>query len=252
MSQQSFRLKGDIMRRALALLLVLLLPLAGCSAYKSQEIGFKPPSAYAGMQVVNGAQVAAQSYADAGSAKAAFGFDIRGAGLLPVEVIIDNGGPASLVVVPEQTFLIDAEGNYWNLLDSRTAYQRVESSSEYATIGKGASKGAFLGAAGGAIVGAALGILTGDNVGNAIGKGAAVGAAGGAVIGGTDAGTSGETGRQISRDLANKQLDNKPIRSGVLGRGFLFYPGEAPSARQLRLQLKELETGKLHNVTMLL
>lgn len=238
------------MRKMLAVLLLLALSLTGCSAYKSQEVGFKPPSAYAGMQMVNGAQVAAQSYADAGAAKAAFGFDIRGAGLMPVQLIIDNGGPSSLVVVPEQTFLIDAEGNYWNLLDSRTAYQRVESSSEFATIGKGAGKGAFLGAAGGAIVGAALGILTGENVGNAIGKGAAVGAAGGAVIGGTDAGTSGETGRQISRDLANKQLDNKPIRSGVLGRGFLFYPGEAPSASQLRLQLKEVETGKLHNLTM--
>lgn len=245
-----FEKKGDTMKRFTALVLLLLLPLAGCAAYKSQEVGFRPPSAYPGMQVVNGAQVAAQAYADTGSAKAAFGFDIRGAGLLPVQLIIDNAGTSSLVVVPEQTFLIDADGNFWNLLDSRTAYQRVESSSEFATIGKGAGKGAFLGAAGGAIVGAALGILTGENVGTALGKGAAVGAAGGAVIGGADAGTSGETGRQISRDLANKQLDNKPIRSGVLGRGFLFYPGEAPSASQLRLQLKEVETGKLHNLTM--
>ncbi len=238
------------MKRIVVALLLMLVPLVGCSAYKSQEVGFKPPSAYPGMQLVNGAQVAAQAFAEKSQAKETFGFDIRGAGLLPVQVIIDNAGSAALVVVPEQTFLIDGQGNYWNLLDSRTAYQRVESSSEYATIGKGAGKGAFLGAAGGAIVGAALGILTGENVGEAIGKGAAVGAAGGAVFGGADAGTSGETGRQISRDLANKQLDNKPIKAGVLGRGFLFYPGEAPSASQLRLQLKELETGKLHNLTL--
>jgi hypothetical protein len=238
------------MKRFTLLALLLLLPMIGCSAYKSQEVGFRPPSAYPGMQMANGAQVAAQAFADPAQAKAAFGFDIRKAGLLPVQVVIDNLGPAALVVVPDQSFLIDAEGNYWNLLDSRTAYQRVEGSSEYANIGKGAGKGAFLGAAGGAIVGAAIGILTGENVAETLGKGAAVGAAGGAVIGGADSATSGETGRQIARDLANKELDNKPIRPGILGRGFLFYPGEAPSAGQLRLQLKELESGRLHNLTL--
>ncbi|MEZ4485522.1 MAG: hypothetical protein R2864_13355 [Syntrophotaleaceae bacterium] len=63
------------------------------------------------MQLVAGAQVAAQSYADSAAAKQAFGFDIRAAGLLPVQVVIDNGGASALNMVPEQTFLIDADGN---------------------------------------------------------------------------------------------------------------------------------------------
>lgn len=228
----------------------LLMVAAGCVSYKSQEVSFKPPSAYPNVQVVAGAQVAASAYADKAAAKQAFGFDIREAGLLPVQVIIDNGGRHALSVVPEQTFLVDSEGNFWNLLDNRTAYQRVEKSSDYARIGKGAGKGSLLGGAGGAVVGAAIGILTGQNVGDAAMKGAAVGAAGGAVIGGAEAGTSDEGGRQISRDLANKDLKNQAVQPGSLGRGFLFFPGEAPAAASLRLQIREADTDLIHTVTL--
>jgi len=204
------------------------------------------------MQIVAGAQVAAEAYANPEKAKKAFGFDIRGAGLLPVQVVIDNTGSHGLQVVPDQTFLVDGQSNMWNLLDRRTAYERVEKSSEFATIAKGAGKSSLLGGAGGAIVGAAIGILAGQNVGEAIGKGATVGAAGGAVIGGTQAGSSEEPGRQISRDLANKELENRNIEPGILGRGFLFFPGEAPSASMLRLQLRETESGKIHTVLLTL
>ena len=166
---------------------LLFLALAGisCTRYKSQEVSFRPPSAYPGMQVVAGAQIAAEDYADKAAARDAFGFDIRGVGILPVQVVLDNTGAHPLTIVPEQTFLIDEKGNLWNLLDRRTAYDRVESSTEYGRIASGAGKKSILGAAGGALVGAALGVLTGENVGTAATKGAAVGAAGGAVYGGS-------------------------------------------------------------------
>ncbi len=240
-----------MMKKVLLLVGVLSsLAILSCTSYKSQEVSFRPPSAYPGMQVVDGAQVAAQGYADAAAAKKAFGFNIRDAGLLPVQVIVDNRGSHDFSIVPGQTFLIDAKGNYWNLLDRRTAYERVEKSNEFANIAGGAGKGSVLGAAGGAILGAAIGILSGQNVGETLGKGAAVGAAGGAVVGGAQAGGSGEAGRQISRDLATKQLENKTIQPGMLTRGFLFFPGEAPSASKLRLQLKENDTGKTFTVTL--
>lgn len=241
------------MRRSLTLtcsLAVALLLLAGCTSYQSREVPFRPPSAYAGMQTVVGAQVAAIGYAEPAKAKKAFGFNIRKAGLLPVQVIIDNAGSHPLTIVPDQTFLIDKQGNFWNLLDSRTAYERVEKSDEYANIGRGAGKGTLLGAAGGAVVGAAIGILSGRNVAETLGKGAAAGAAGGAVIGGSQAASSGEAGRQIARDLAHKELENKGIPPGNLSRGFLFFPGEAASARQLRLQLREADSGRLHTLTL--
>lgn len=232
------------------MLFVLVLSLGACTSYKSQEVPFRLPAASANMQEVAGAQVAAQAFAEETAARQAFGFNIRDAGLLPVQVVIDNSGRHDLVVVPEQTFLVDAEGNLWNLLDRRTAYQRVEKSSEYSRIAKGAGRGGALGAAGGALVGAAIGILSGENIGTAATRGAAVGGAGGAVIGGAERATSPEAGREISRDLANKQLENRTIDSGMLARGFLFFPGEAPSAQALRLQLKEVDSGQVHTVLL--
>lgn len=240
------------MKRFAIILLSLLLPLAACTAYKSQEVSFRHPSAYPGMKTVAGAQIAAEGYADKSAASRAFGFDIRGVGLLPVQVILDNVGTHPLTIVPEQTFLVDQNGNLWSLLDRRTAYTRMEKSTEYARIASVAGRRSVLGAAGGALVGAALGVLTGENVGTAATKGAAVGAAGGAVIGGIEGGTSPDAERQIARDLASKELENRTIQPGSLARGFLFFPGEAPSAGQLRLQLKEVDTGQVHTVMLAL
>lgn len=236
--------------RRLALGPVILLLLVSCTFYESREVPFRPPDQIANVQSAGGAKIAAEQYADKATARKQFGFDIRGAGLLPVQVVIDNPGPNRFEVVPEQTFLIDAGGAYWNLLDRKTAYQRVESSSEYATIVKGGAEKGMWGAAAGALAGAAIGILSGHNVGEAAGMGAAAGAAAGAIYGGAEAGSSEESGRQISRDLANKNLENRIIEPGNLARGFLFFPGEAPSAGQLRLQLRDAASGQLYNLIL--
>jgi hypothetical protein len=241
-------MKRQLLRSALLFLALSLV--AACTSYRSQEVPFKAPSALPNMQVVAGAQVAAQAYADKKQARQAFGFDIRDAGLLPVQVVVDNGGTQGLQVVPEQTFLIDADGNMWNLLDRRTAYERVEKSSEYGRVAGKAGRGTVFGATGGALVGAAVGILTGQNVGETTLKGAAAGGAGGALLGGGQELGSNDSARQISSDLANKELENKTIRPGMLGRGFLFFPGEAPSATAMRLQMREEGSGRVHTLTL--
>jgi hypothetical protein len=235
----------------LMIVAVTLFAVAACTFYESREVAFRPPDQIANVQQVGGARVAAEQYADKAAAKGAFGFDIRGAGLLPVQVIFDNRGPQRFEIVPEQTFLVDSAGGYWNLLDRKTAYQRVESSSEYGSIVKGGAEKGMWGAAAGALAGAAIGILSGNNVGEAVGKGAAVGAAGGAILGGAQAGNSDEAGRMIARDLANKDLENRIVEPGNLNRGFLFFPGEAPSAGQLRLQLRDVTSGQTFTTTLI-
>lgn len=232
----------------LAVVLVAALLSVSCTTYQRQEVPFRLPAAYGNMQIVDGAQVAAEAYNEE-QAEKAFGFNIRKTGILPVQVVVDNRGSQALRIVPDQTFLVDEQGNLWNLLDNRTAYERVEKSTEYGRIAKGAGRGGMFGAAGGALVGAALGVLTGENVGTAAAKGAAVGGAGGAVIGGAQSGTSDEAGREIARDLGNKELRNKAIAPNNLGRGFLFFPGEASDATQLRLQVEELSSGQIHTRT---
>jgi hypothetical protein len=226
--------------------------ISSCTFYESRQVSFRPPDQYANNQFVAGANIAAESYGQSARAKEVFGFDIRGAGLMPVQVVIDNRGGSRLELVPDQTFLVDSAGNYWNLLDRRTAYQRVEKSSEFGTIAKGAGRTAFLGAAAGALVGLAIGVLGRGNVAEDIGRGAVVGAAGGAIAGGAEAGSSGDSGRQIARDLANKELVNRVVEPGTMAHGFLFFPGEAPDGGQLKIQLRDVDTGKYFQAMLIL
>jgi hypothetical protein len=81
------------------------------------------------------------------------------------------------------------------------------------------------------------------------GEGAAAGAAAGSVLGGASgAAASKEVRQKIMGDMRDQSLKNKDITPGNLSHGIIFFPGEAKSAKQLRLQLKEKKSGKLHTV----
>jgi hypothetical protein len=232
-------------------LVALVFILACSTAYKAQPLPFKTPAAYQNAVNVDGVQVAGQAFTDPRTAKKAFGFDIRGAGMLPVQLVFDNQGQDSLEINPGQTFLEDDQGNLWPILSDNFAHQRATKYAQTNEIFKKGAYTGFLGAAAGSLVGAAIGIVSGQNVGSALGKGAAVGAAAGATLGGA-AGAYGskEARSSIVNDLQNKSLKNKPIEPGELSHGILFFPGEAKSAKQLRLQLKDLKTNKVYTVTL--
>ena len=235
-------------RRGIVLLIIFSLFFsAGCArTYQAKPLPFKSPGSFKNVVEVAGAQVAARAYADPGEAREAFGFDVRGAGMLPVQVIFDNQGTHPLEINGLQTFLEDNTGNLWPVLNREMAYERATKYAQTKQIfSEGAQKG-FLGAAAGAIVGAAIGIVSGDNVAATAGKGAAVGAAAGAVIGGAGAYGSNDARRQITNDLREKSLQNQTIEPKGLAHGFIFFPGEALSAKLLRLQLLEKDTGKVH------
>ena len=237
-------------RLSLIILILMTISLISCAtSYKAKPLPFKSPTAYQNTVVVNGAQIGGQAYVERSAAQSAFGFDIRGAGMLPVQVVFDNQGPHQLEINPAQTFLEDAKGNLWPILTDRFAYDRATKYAQTKKIFKEGAYSGFLGATAGAIIGAAVGIVTGENVGQAIGEGAAVGAAAGSVMGGAQgAATANDARRAIVSDLRDKSLENKTITPGNLAHGIIFFPGEAKSAKQLRLQLKEKENGRLHTV----
>ncbi len=239
-----------MIRKLVAGMILAIFTLSGCTAYKSQYVPFRPPQGYLNYQVLDGVSMGAEAYATQDDAENAFGFDIKGAGLLPVQLVMDNKSGKNLELVADQTFLVDGENRYWPVVPTNVAVDRRSKSSQLANIGKGAGKGALLGAAGGAILGAAIGIVAGENVGSALGKGAALGAAGGAVVGGVKEGTSGEQEHTILGDIRTKGLEGKTIPPENLANGFIFFPGEAPSARELRLQYREVESGKVHSVVL--
>jgi hypothetical protein len=244
--------ENDMLKKLLCGMVLISFVMTSCTAYKSQYVSFRPPEAYANNQVVNGIALGAEAYADSAVAKNAFGFDIIDTGLLPVQLVMNNQSDSDLKIVAEQTFLVDAQGGYWPVVPNPVVVDRIEKSTQLAAIGKGTGTGALVGAAGGAILGAAIGIVSGRNVGNALGRGAALGAAGGAVIGTAKEATSNERQVSIVTDIRNKGLEGKLIPQDNLANGFLFFPGEAKSAKALKLQLKEVDTGKIHSLTLYL
>lgn len=240
-------------RRSFSCCIVILFLVAGCVSHKRQVVPFKMPAAYPNATKVAGATIAAKAYDDSKEAKEAFGWDIRGAGLYPVQVIFDNLSDHSMEIEPSQTFLVDGENNLWSILDSSLAYDRVTNKSDMARIAKAGAKPGILAGAAGALLGAAIGIVSGQNVGQAAGKGAALGAAIGATMGGARAAsTEGEARAAISEDLAGKSLENRAIVPHSIAHGFIFFPGEAKGAAELRLQLRVVETGDLYAIRLVL
>lgn len=237
--------------RSLVMIMVGVLLVAGCASYKAQPLPFRMPSSYPNAMQVEGVTVGAEAFVDPGKAERVFGFDARGAGLLPVQVVFDNHGKVPMSINPGQTFLKDDKGNLWPVLQDRFAYERV---TKYAQTKKVFSEGAysgFLGGVAGALVGAAVGVVTGENVGKTAGQGAAAGAAAGAVIGGGGGLMSAdEAGQQVMDDFRDKSLQNKAIQPGNIAYGFIFFPGEAKTAKQLRLQLVEKSTGRAYSLEM--
>lgn len=237
--------------KQIASVLVLVLLLAGCTAYKSQYVPFQPPERYQNHQEVSGISLGCRAYPDKRAARGAFGFNIRGAGLLPVLLVIDNKSGQSLEIVDSQSFLVDSAGNYWPVLPNNVAFDRLEQSTQLAGFfGRGAGKGALIGASAGGVLATALGIVSGNSLADYLGKGAAVGAATGAVLGGTAEGAGGERAYRISQDLREKGLEGKVIPDQHLAHGFLFFPGEAKGAQELRLLWRERESGLLHKVLL--
>lgn len=237
--------------RKLAVVMIAMLLFSGCTHYKSQYVSFRPPEAYVNHLEEGGVSLGGEAYASQDAAERAFGFDIKGAGLLPVMLVLDNKSGKTLELVSGQTFLVDEAGNYWPVVPNKVAFDRLESSTQFASfMGKGAGKGALLGAAAGTVLGAALGIVSGKSVAGSLGKGAAIGAAGGAIIGGTQEGTSGAREASISEDLRSKGLEGRGMPNDSLSNGFIFFPGEAPSAKELRLQWREKEGGQVQKISL--
>lgn len=220
----------------LALVVLAILALTAC-AYNDRVAPVPLPERSANMVVVGGGlKVAARAFVDGAEAKEFFGFDIRQAGLLPVQVTLQNDSGQTVELKPEQTFLVDLKENAWPVNSLERTYQRTRGYTEVGDTMAGAGKPAFLLGAAGAVVGLAVAIVSGENVGKAMGQGAALGGAAGALVGGGRA--YEDSAEQVREDLKEKSLKNKAIVPGQLAYGIIFFPGlagEAEGARELRL-----------------
>lgn len=236
------------MRKSICLLMIVA-HISGCATYESRSVSFRPPQDYSNYQNASGLQVGAESFADTQQAEQAFGFDIRAAGLLPIQVVIDNKSGQGVEVVSGQTFLVDDSNRYWKILSNREAADRVQKATDTGAIASGAGKGAAFGAAAGALLGLAIGIVSGRDVGSAVVKGGVLGGAGGAVIGGASkAGDDRQREYKITDDVLEKGVEGKIMSADSLASGFIFFPGEASSAKELRLQIKFRGDGRVQTL----
>lgn len=217
---------------------VAIMVTAACSSYQDRVAPIPFPSLQSERVRVEGAYIVARSYVNKDHAKRAFGYDVRGAGLLPIRVVIENQGAHPVKLVGEQSFLIDRGGQAWPLLTADQAYDRVQRATEIGNVLRGGARPGVIGGLGGAIAGLAIGIVSGQNIADTAAKGAAVGAGVGAIGGGLRA--VEQSAYVISDSLAQQTLRNERIMPGALAYGYLFYPGrnEATSAAQLRLAIE--------------
>tara|TARA_B100000315_G_scaffold8245_1_gene8203 strand:+ start:57730 stop:58479 length:750 start_codon:yes stop_codon:yes gene_type:complete len=221
--------------------LVIFLPafmlFASCT-YKERVLPINLPLNAENRVTINGLHISAISFENKESAKKAFGFDVRKAGLLPVQIAFQNEGEETVTIIPEQTFLIDTKNRAWPINSLERTYKRVEDYYRVNETIAGAGEPALLLGAAGAVVGLAIGIVTGEDLGESAGKGAAIGGAAGAIMGGTDSYQNAK--RKINDDLYEKSLENKEILPTQIAYGALFFPGfpdEAHGASHLKITL---------------
>lgn len=225
---------------------------SGCASYEPKAVPFKLPEAYQNVQRLDGAYVAARAWNNEEEAKQAFGFNIVGAGLLPVQVSFDNRGDKTLAIVPPQTFLINQKQEIFPVLSDHEAYERVSRGAKVQETVKGAAKGGLLGGATGALIGTAVGVVAGHSAGDYALRGLTMGAASGAVLGGAGAAGNTQVPRTITEDLTRHDLKNTPIKPGELAYGLILFPGEAGVPQSLRLQLKDVNTGQIYTLNLFL
>lgn len=223
----------------LATLLSMLSLTFGC-AYHDRVAPLNLPDAKNGGIVVgDGVKISALAFRSDEAAKQAFGFGARKAGLLPVQITLQNDSPDKVRINPEQTFLLDNNNQAWPILSLEKTYQRTAGHVDLGETVKGAGKPALLMGAAGALAGLAVGVVTGQNVGEAMGTGAVIGAAGGAIVGGAK--SYSDSGEKIRTDLAGKTLRNEAILPHQIAYGVLFFPGmpgeEAEGVKEVRLSL---------------
>ena len=234
------------------LIITVIIFSAGCTtSYKARPLSFKHPSAYPNTTRVANTVIGSRAFVEKKEAQEAFGFDVRSAGMLPVQIVADNQGQKGLYIVANQTFLQDKEGNLWPVLTDKFAYERVTKYAQTKEIFKEGAYAGVMSAAAGALIGAAIGIVTGENVASAAGKGAAIGAAAGGTAGGLKGYDSAyQARREVMEDFESKSLKNKSLSPNNLSYGFIFFPGEATSVQSLRLQLKEEDSNRIFTVNL--
>ncbi|HSD94450.1 MAG TPA: hypothetical protein VLA94_03410, partial [Syntrophales bacterium] len=64
--------------------------------------------------------------------------------------------------------------------------------------------------------------------------------------GGTRGMSDTDVQRQIREDLRTRSLERRAVAPQEIAYGFVFFPGEAKKPQELRLRLREADTGRVY------
>ncbi|MDR0355104.1 MAG: hypothetical protein LBJ64_05145 [Deltaproteobacteria bacterium] len=218
-------------------LLALILVSAACAPrYEFKAIPMRPLEGYANRTQFQDGQAGAMAFYDSRQVTQIFGFNLKNAGVIPVQLTMQNDQPSSSLTITKATML-DKDGLLWEVLPSTVVYQRINEHTSGGLSGEqGVRRTMLLGLAGG-ILGAAVGVATGTSVAKGAGKGAAVGAAIGSVSSMAQ-GAIQDQEENIVRDFSSRSMDHAAVSPGETANGLLYFPAEAAKPVKLNLTVQ--------------
>ncbi|MDR2302140.1 MAG: hypothetical protein LBF38_08895 [Deltaproteobacteria bacterium] len=219
-------------------LLAVMLATAACAPrYEFKPVPVRSLEGFENRVPFSGGLVAAHAIYDSKEVVKFFGFDIKKAGVIPVQLAVRNNLPQGALVLSKAN-LLDAEGLLWEVLPSDVVVRRIDEHTSGGLSGDQGLRRTLLWGLAGGVLGAAIGVASGSSVAEAAGKGAAVGAAVGVTSSIAQAGTDTSDAGDIQRDFSTRNIDHATINAGETVNGLLYFPAEAAQPKRLNLSFK--------------
>ncbi|MDR0620399.1 MAG: hypothetical protein LBJ61_00745 [Deltaproteobacteria bacterium] len=218
------------------LILALSLALATACAprYEFKPIPVRTLDGFPYRVTFAGGLVGAYALYDTKEVTKFFGFDLKKAGVIPVQIAVRNDQPKATLTLTKAT-LLDAEGLLWEVLPSDVVVRRIDEHTSGGLTGEQGARRTLLWGLAGGVLGAAVGVVSGSSVGEAAAKGAAVGGAAGVASSIAQAGEETSDARDIQRDFSTRNIDHATVNPGESANGLLYFPAEASQPRRLNL-----------------
>jgi hypothetical protein len=217
----------------------LSLLLSACARrYEFKPIPLRPMEGYPGRAVLPEGALGVLAFWDSAQLKTIFGFDLKKAGVIPVQVRVENTSPDQSLIFVGAT-VTGEDGQLWEELPSNVVYDRIDKFTGGGLSGEEGVRRTLLWGLAGGIVGAAVGAVTGVNVAEAAGKGAAVGGALGAATSIMSPSVSDDDSMMdIQKDFSGRSLDHATVPPGSTANGLLYFPAETGRPVHLSLTLR--------------
>jgi hypothetical protein len=218
-------------------LLLAFLAVSCAPRYEYKPVPLRPMSGYPSQSSFQEGKIGVKLFYDDAEIKKIFGFNLKNAGVIPVQLLVENHLQEGSITILQAT-LTDSNNNVWEVLPADVVYQRLEEhTSGGSSLGHSARR-TFLWSLAGGVLGAAVGVVSGTNVGTAAGKGAAVGAAIGVATSIGEQSLDNKKDDNLEKDFSERSFEHATIEPSQSAHGLLYFPSEAVNPVSFNLTIK--------------